>query len=74
MAFGLLTAINIEDVPKILYRVAQGYRGTETKRFPVAWVKVADEIERFAKELEPFIEEAKANEPKPKRERVKLHD
>jgi hypothetical protein len=59
MSFGLLTAINIDDVPKILRRVAQGYRDVETRRYMNAWLVAADEIEQFADRLQQKIEEAK---------------
>ena len=72
MSFSLLTAINLEDVPRIIRRVAQGYRGVQTTRFPQTWQKVAGRFDEFAAELELLIEEAKAAEPKPKRERVRL--
>ncbi len=59
MAFGLLTALNVDDIPKILHRVARGYRGTETRNYQHAWQVAADELDKFADELVGKIEEAK---------------
>jgi hypothetical protein len=59
MSFGLLTALNVEDVPNILRRVAHGYRGTETDHDKDVWLYVANELDRFADELEPRIKRAK---------------
>ena len=64
MSFGLLTAINIDDVPRILRRVAQGYRDTETRKYMNAWLVVADELDKFAEELVPKIEKAKKSRVK----------
>jgi len=66
-AFGLLTAINVEDVPKILHRVAQGYRGNEGDRLEFIWPLIASEMDIFARELAGKIEEWKKNPPKRKR-------
>lgn len=74
MSFGLLTAVNVDDIPKILRRVAQAYRNTQTRRFRLAWRVAADEIDRFADELVAKIDEAKIIEPVPKRERVRLDE
>lgn len=74
MSFGLLTAINLGDIPKIIRRVARGYRGTQTTRYPQAWQVVADRFDEFAVELEALIDTAIANEPKPRRKRVSLDD
>jgi hypothetical protein len=59
MSFGLLTAVNIEDVPKILRRVSTGYRGTETTHNLHIWHMISDELDKFAMELEAKIETAK---------------
>lgn len=70
--FGLLTALNVDDVPKILLRVAKGYRSVQTKQYPQTWQVIADSIETFAGILAEDIAEAKAKEPKPKKERVSI--
>lgn len=69
MAFGLLTAVNVEDVPKVLQRCAHGWRGGVYRRYPQTWLAVADEVDRFAAELQKKIVELKQNEPKPTRQR-----
>lgn len=67
MSFGLLTAINVDDVPKILRRCASGWRHAVTKRYPHAWQMVADEVDRFADELADKIAAAKKAEPRRRR-------
>ena len=69
MSFSLLTALDISDIPVILRRCAQNYRGTQTKLYPITWKLVADEIEIFADNLKLKIDEWKAAEPKPKHRR-----
>jgi hypothetical protein len=64
MSFGLLTAIEVTDIPQILRRCAHAYRNTQTKRFKGVWLVAAQEIERFAGELDVKIAEEKANEQK----------
>ena len=72
MSFGLLTAINIEDVPKIMRRVSEEYRNTETRRFAHLWVYAADAMNETASIIEERIALAKATEPefRIKRERL----
>lgn len=72
MSFGLLTAINVDDIPSILRRCARGWRGGIYARYPQTWQMAAGEVERFADELAIKIAEAKRVEPKPKRQRVTL--
>ncbi len=71
MSFGLLTAINVEDVSKILYNCARGYRNNNS-RYPITWNLIADEMVKFAQELNIKIEEWKIAEPPPKRKRIIL--
>ncbi len=63
--FGLQTAISVDDIPRILRRVARNYRNVETRQFTNAWLVAADRIEKFADELAVDIERAK-------KERVRL--
>lgn len=72
MSFGLLTAVNLEDVPKVLQRCAHGWRGGVYRRYPQAWLAVADKVEQFALELNDEIKELKQKEPKRSRARVIL--
>ena len=65
MSFGLMTAVNVDDIPKILRRVAENYRGTVTSEHLQIWYRVADEFDNFAVQLESIIEKAK-------KERVRL--
>jgi hypothetical protein len=65
MSFGLLTALNPTDIPSILRRCAQGYRGNESQ-YPDAWKLAADEFDRFARELAPKIKSAMDNQRKPR--------
>jgi len=70
--YGVLTALNVEDIPVILKRCANGWRRGVYKQYPQAWLAVADELEQFASDLAARIEELKKVEPKPKRRRVVL--
>jgi hypothetical protein len=73
MSFGLLTALSVDDVPKIIRRIANGYRGKDQyRKYPQIWLVIADEFDGFAAQLEVTIAEAKLREPKPKRERIRL--
>lgn len=72
MSFGLLTAVNVEDIPKILSRCAHGWRGGVYTRYPQTWKMAADEVDKFARELVVKIAEAKKVEPRVKRARVIL--
>ncbi len=72
MSFGLLTAVNVEDVPKILHNCARGYRKIETARYPETWKLIAEELDKIAAELVSKIEEWKLIEPPPKRVRIRL--
>lgn len=72
MSFGLLTAINVDDLPKILRRCARGWRAGVYSRYPQTWKLAADEVDRFANELQVKIEELKKTEPKPPRRRAFL--
>ena len=72
MSFSLLTAINFEDIPRILRTCANCYRGNNTTRYPTIWKIVANEFVWFADHLTKIIEEAKKTEPKAVRERIKL--
>jgi hypothetical protein len=71
MSFGLLTAVEVDDIPRIMRRVAAGYRRTQTERHKRAWDVAADLLERYADEVEPLIREIKRSEP---RRRVRLDD
>jgi hypothetical protein len=71
MSFGLLTAVEVDDIPRIMRRVAAGYRLAQTERHKRAWEVSADLLERYADELEPLIKEIKRSEP---RYRVRLND
>ncbi len=74
MSFGLFTALEIEDVPRLLNRLSNNYRHTQTRRYPHLWGHAADLIEEAAQQLDIIVEQAK-KEPgyrsKP-RQRVKL--
>lgn len=72
MSFGLLTAIDPSDIPRILRRCAMAYRGAITTKYPDAWKLAADEIDAFSFKLAPMIEEAKANQKQIKQPRAKL--
>ena len=74
MSFGLLTAINVDDVPSILRRCAAGWRSGVYSKYPQTWQSVADEVDKFAAELAVRIQELKRVEPKPKRRRVTIDD
>lgn len=74
MSFGLLTAIQVEDVPVLLQNIAQNYRGVETRRYQHLWYYAADLLDEAAKLMHERIEQAKAQgEIAPnRRERVRL--
>jgi hypothetical protein len=72
LSFSLLTAINVEDVPRILKRCASGYRTYNTDLFAQTWKLIADEMDEFAGALSIKIAEAKLREPPPKRKRIRL--
>ena len=72
MSFSLFTASSVDDVPKILTVISRNYRGSQTKYYPNTWLMIADEVEKFAKDLVTKIEESKLLEPKPRKSRVKL--
>jgi hypothetical protein len=63
MSFGLITAVNIEDVPALLRNVARNYRGTQTRRFPHLWEYAAKVVEEAAALMDERIALAKATEP-----------
>ena len=66
--FGLLTASTVDDVPKILQRVAQGYRGNESSdKHNYIWPIIADEFHNYAWTLKGIIDEAKKHPPPRKR-------
>lgn len=69
-AFGLLTAQTVDEIPKVLRRVALGYRGTQAPDEEV-WKLIADDIDAFAIELNAKIKQWK-EQHKPKRRRVRL--
>ena len=72
--FGLLTAINVDDIPKVLMRCVVGWRGGVYREYPLTWQMAADEVERFAGELAAKIALSKQEEPKPKRQRVVMEE
>lgn len=74
MSFGLLTAIGVDDIPKILQRCAHGWRGGVYSQYPGVWLQVANEVDRFATELAGKIRQWKNEEPKKRRPRVSLDD
>jgi hypothetical protein len=71
MSFGLLTAVEPADIPRIMRRVAEQYRGVQTKRYKRAWDVAADMLDRCANELEPVVNEIVRSEPRP---RIRLDD
>ncbi len=70
MSFGLLTPLRPEDIPRVMRRVAQHYRGTQTERYMSAWLTAADLLDKYADELMAKIVEIKKTEPR--RRRVRL--
>lgn len=72
MSFGLLTALRLEDIPRILKTCSMHYRDTETRYYPEAWRKIADKVEAFALELEVAIPQMKREEPPRKKPRVRI--
>jgi hypothetical protein len=65
MSFGLITAINPMDVPKILKRCAELYRKSQSP-YPDAWNLAADEFDRLADELNVKLKVAMENQKRPR--------
>jgi hypothetical protein len=74
--FGLVTAINIEDVPLIMRSAARNYQGNAehdekiilertrlAKHHPELWRYAAELLQQCAKMLEEQIKEAQAHQP-----------
>jgi hypothetical protein len=70
MGFGLLTALSVDDVTRMLIRVAHGYRGNVDRKYQHVWLRIADELDHFAVVLEAIIEQEKAHPPKAGRVRL----
>jgi hypothetical protein len=70
MGFGLLTALSVDDVPRMLIRVAHGYRGNVDRKHQHVWLRIADELDHFAVVLEAIIEQEKTHPPKAGRVRL----
>jgi hypothetical protein len=74
--FGLVTAINIEDVPLIMKSAARNYqsnaengdkvileRNNLRQHYPELWRYAADLLQQCAEMLESQIKEVQANQP-----------
>ena len=74
--FGLVTAINVEDVPSIMRSAAKNFYGNAKndekiilerrqlrQHYPELWEYAAQLLEQCAKTLESQIKEVKAREP-----------
>lgn len=72
MSFGLVTCLNVEDVPKMLQNASRNYRGSQNRDHPEIWILIADRVDAFALQLRDEIAEAKKAAPKPPRRRVEL--
>jgi hypothetical protein len=68
MSFGLVTCLNVDDVPKMLQRCSVNYQGNgegDGENYHI-WPMIAEEFQRFAKDLQAKIDTAKRG-PKPRR-------
>ncbi len=76
MSFGLVTCLNVEDVPKMLLNAARNYRGNSTRLEydGVVWKMIADRVDDFAHLLQAEIAAEVAAEKlrKPRRQRERL--
>lgn len=60
MSFGLMTAMQLEDIPAILKRCAQLYAKTETADFQEAWIRTGKDISDYADGLAERIVQYKS--------------
>jgi hypothetical protein len=68
MSFGLLTAITIEDVPKIMRNIAETYRTSKRSSHQDEWKRIADLLDEYASDVSVIIKKAQSR-TKAKRER-----